>query len=69
MTTLEQAIRDTRGDLVNYLRHIDKISAFDDFTKEDILGLIRVAHDGVSIRNKTAMAQGGADFPDSEIPF
>lgn len=60
-----QAILDARKDVGEYLQQIGKIDAFNDFTKDDICGLIRAAQDGVQ---KSLRAQVGAAFED-EVPF
>lgn len=60
-----QAILDARQAVAEFLNQIGKIEAFNDFSKDDICGLIRAAHDAVqeSLRKQT-----GAMF-DDEIPF
>lgn len=60
-----QAILDARAPVFEYLQSIGKVEAFNDFTKDDICGLIRVAQEGVqaSLRNQAA-----AGFED-EVPF
>lgn len=42
-----QAILDARQPVAEYLQSIGKIEAFNDFTKDDICGLIRAAQEGV----------------------
>lgn len=42
-----QAILDARQPVAEYLQSIGKIEAFDNFSKDDICGLIRAASDGV----------------------
>lgn len=42
-----QAILDARQDVAGYLQSIGKIEAFAEFSKDDICGLIRAAHDAV----------------------
>lgn len=42
-----QAILDTVTPVAEYLQGIGKIQAFNDFTKDEICGLIRVAQEGV----------------------
>lgn len=60
-----QAILDTRQDVATYLQSIGKIEAFNDFTSDDICGLIRAAIDG----SQASLArQMGKDFEDV-IPF
>ena len=61
-----QAILDARKDVAEYLQSIGKIEAFNDFTKDEICGLIRAAQEGVqkSLHRQTLDA-----FEDSEIPF
>lgn len=60
-----QAILDARKDVAEYLQGIGKIEAFENFTKDEICGLIRAAQDGVqkSLHNQLA------DSIDGEIPF
>ena len=62
-----QAILDARQDVLEYLQSIGKVHAFDDFSKDDIAGLIRAAQEGVqaSLRSQCA---SGMDLED-EIPF
>lgn len=60
-----QAILDARGKVAEYLQSIGKIEAFNDFSKDEICGLIRAAQDGVQ---ESLRAQVGAAF-DDEIPF
>lgn len=65
-----QAILDARQDVAQYLDAIGKIEVFNDFTKDDIAGLIRAAQDGVqkSLRRQCAEGFGCTDI-DQEIPF
>ena len=60
-----QAILDARKDVAEYLQGIGKIEAFENFTKDEICGLIRAAQDGVqkSLHNQLA------DSINGEIPF
>lgn len=60
-----QAILDTVKPVAEYLQSIGKIEAFNDFTKDEICGLIRCAQDGVQTSLKSQMKR---DF-DDEIPF
>ena len=60
-----QAILDARADVATFLQSIGKIEAFNDFTKDDICGLIRAAQDGVQ---KSLHTQIGSSL-DDEIPF
>lgn len=60
-----QAILDARADIAEYLQSIGKISVFDNFTKDEICGLIRAAQEGVQ---KSLNAQLRSAI-DSEIPF
>ena len=60
-----QSILDARQPVAEYLQSIGKLEAFNDFTKDDICGLIRAAHDGVQQSLRTQM---GGTFED-EIPF
>lgn len=60
-----QAILDARKPVADFLQSIGKIEAFEDFTRDDICGLIRAAHDGVQDSLK---AQCREAF-DGEIPF
>jgi hypothetical protein len=52
-------------ELADYLQSIGKISVFDDFTKDEICGLIRAAQEGVQ---NSLRRQLRAAF-DDEIPF
>lgn len=61
-----QAILDARQDVAEYLQSIGKIEAFNEFTKDEICGLIRAAQDGVQ---KSLHRQAGDGFTDDEIPF
>ena len=61
-----EAILGARGAVAEYLQGIGKIEAFESFTKDDICGLIRAAHDAVQAGLKTQAANG---FGDDEIPF
>lgn len=60
-----QAILDARQDVAQYLANIGKIEVFNDFTKDEICGLIRAAQEGVqrSLHNQINDALNG------EIPF
>lgn len=60
-----QAILDARKPVAEYLRSIGKLSAFDEFSKDDICGLIRVAQEGVQ---ESLTRQMSNNF-DDEIPF
>lgn len=60
-----QAILDARADLAEYLQSIDKISVFENFTKDEICGLIRAAQEGVQ---KSLHVQLRSAI-DDEIPF
>ncbi len=61
-----QAILDARQDLAEYLSSIGKLQVFDNFTKDEICGLIKAAQMGVqkSLRRQVEQA-----FEDAEIPF
>lgn len=61
-----QAILDARKDLADYLQSIGKIAVFDEFSKDEICGLIRAAQEGVQ---RSLNAQAGKAFSDGEIPF
>lgn len=63
-----QAILDTVKPVAEYLQSIGKIQAFNDFTKDEICGLIRVAQEGVqdSLRKRGESAWSGID---DEIAF
>lgn len=65
-----QAILDARGDVAAYLNSIGKIEAFNDFTKDEICGLIRAAQEGVqnSLLSQCAASFSGGTLED-EIPF
>lgn len=60
-----QAILDTVKPVAEYLQSIGKIEAFNNFTKDEICGLIRCAQDGVQESLKRQCANGLED----EIPF
>lgn len=60
-----QAILDARQPVAEFLQSIGRIDAFNDFSKDDICGLIRAAHDGVQ---ESLRAQLGRTMED-EIPF
>lgn len=60
-----QAIQDTVKPVAEYLQGIGKIEAFNDFTKDEICGLIRVAQEGVQ---QSLCRQLGRTI-DDEIPF
>lgn len=60
-----QAILDTVPVVAEYLKGIDRIEAFNDFTKDDICGLIRACQDGVQA---SLHRQLGQSF-DDQIPF
>lgn len=60
-----QAILDTIKPVAEYLQSIGKIEAFNDFTKDEICGLIRCAQDGVQASLKE---QTKSSF-DDVIPF
>jgi hypothetical protein len=61
-----QAILDARQQVVEYLQGIGKIEAFNDFTKDEICGLIRAAQEGVQ---DSLRKQMNWDTYDDEIPF
>ncbi|MHA3913867.1 DUF6511 domain-containing protein [Halovulum sp. GXIMD14793] len=60
-----QAILDARQPVAEYLSSINKIDAFNEFSKDEICGLIRAAQEGVqsSLRRQTS------DAFDQEIPL
>jgi hypothetical protein len=60
-----KSILDARQSVAEYLQSIGKIEAFNDFTKDDICGLIRTAHDAVQ---ESLKEQLKSDL-DDEIPF
>jgi hypothetical protein len=67
-----QAILDARKDVFEFLQSIGKVHVFDDFTKDDIAGLIRAAQEGVqnSLQRQAASGFGaGGNAIDDEIPF
>ena len=68
-TTAEkiEAILGARQPVADYLGSIGKLEAFETFSKDEICGLIRAAHDGVqsSLKQQVAEAFNG----DDEIPF
>lgn len=61
-----QAILDARQPVAEYLQSIGKIEAFNEFSKDEICGLIRAAQEGVQASLKQQCTDG---FEDSEIPF
>lgn len=60
-----QAILDARQDVAGYLQSIGKIEAFAEFSKDEICGLIRSAHDAVQASLKVQCREAF----DGEIPF
>lgn len=60
-----QAILDTVTPVATYLQSINKIEAFNEFTKDEICGLIRVSQEGVQASLKR---QCKAAF-DDDLPF
>lgn len=60
-----QAILDARQDVAQYLANIGKIEVFNDFTKDEICGLIRAAQEGV----QRSLHKQTQDALNSEIPF
>lgn len=67
-----QAILDTVKPVAEYLQSIGKIEAFNDFTKDEVAGLIRVCQEGVqeSLKRQAAYGFGaGGHALDDEIPF
>lgn len=60
-----QAILDTVKPVAEYLQSIGKIDAFNDFTKDEICGLIRTAQEGVQA---SLSAQLSSSLED-QIPF
>ena len=60
-----QSILDAREPVAAFLQSIGKLDAFNGFTKDEICGLIRAAHDGVQHSLRTQM---GSTFED-EIAF
>lgn len=67
-----QAILDARQPVAEYLQSIGKIEAFNDFTKDEICGLIRSAQEGVQASLSRQASDGfgaGGRALDDEIPF
>lgn len=60
-----QAILDTVRPVAEYLQSIGKVEAFNDFSKDEICGLIRTAQEGVQASLNTQLAS----TLDDEIPF
>jgi hypothetical protein len=60
-----KSILDARQPVVEYLQSIGKIEAFNGFSKDEICGLIRTAHDGVQQSLKDQLH----DTLEDEIPF
>ncbi len=63
-----KAIQDTVPAVAEFLEQIGKIEAFNDFTKDDICGLIRTCQEGVQ-RSLHLQIEGGFDNLNQEIPF
>jgi len=65
-----QAILDARQDVFSFLQSINKVHAFDDFSKDDMAGLIRAAQEGVqkSLHRQCSEGFSGGTL-DDEIPF
>lgn len=62
-----QAILDARQPVAEFLQSIGKIEVFNDFTRDDIAGLIRAAVDGFQ---DSLLRQCGEAFDDNSIiPF
>lgn len=60
-----QAILDTVKPVAEYLQSIGKIEAFNDFSKDEICGLIRCAQDGV----QSSLHEQLRSAMNDEIPF
>lgn len=60
-----QAVLDARQNVVEYLSSINKLGAFDGFSKDDICGLIYAAHEGVQASLRVQCQEAF----DGEIPF
>jgi len=60
-----QAILDTVPVVADYLKGIDKLDAFNDFTKDDICGLIRACQEGV----QASLHRQANHLFDGEVPF
>lgn len=60
-----QAILDTVPVVADYLKGIDKLDAFNDFTKDDICGLIRACQEGV----QASLHRQANHLFDDQIPF
>ena len=60
-----KSILDARQLVAEYLQSIGKIEAFNSFSKDEICGLIRAAHDGVQQSLKDQLH----DTLEDEIPF
>lgn len=63
-----KSILDTIKPVAEYLQKIGKIEAFNDFTKDEIAGLIRVCQEGVQASLREQSARGFDDL-NQEIPF
>jgi hypothetical protein len=65
-----QAILDARQPVAEYLQSIGKVEAFNDFSKDEICGLIRAAQEGVqaSLHRQCSEGFSGGTL-DDEIPF
>lgn len=64
-----QAILDARQQVAEYLKSIGKIDAFNNFSKDEICGLIRAAQEGVQASFQRQASQSLGTIPDDEIPF
>lgn len=61
-----KAILDTVKPVAEYLQSIGKIEAFNDFTKDEICGLVKVCQEGVQASLHSQISDG---FEDAQIPF
>ena len=64
-----QAILDARQPVAEYLQSIDKMDVFAEFSRDDIAGLIRAAHDGVQASLKAQCREAFGGGYTGEIPF
>lgn len=60
-----QAILDARAPVAEYLASINKLDAFEAFTRDEICGLIRAAQEGVQASLRRQVGDAFAD----QIPF
>ena len=62
---MKQAVLDSRQHVAEYLASIQKLAAFDGFSKDDICGLIYAAHEAVQASLRVQCREAF----DGEIPY